>query len=58
MANAMRARCIMPVHHSTFELSDEHVDEPMERLLEVARHETDRVVAHEPGKLWTPDMGA
>jgi len=57
MANSMRARCIMPVHHSTFELSDEHVDEPMERLLDAAGHETDRVVAHEPGKLWTPEMG-
>lgn len=57
MANAMHAKCVMPVHHSTFELSDEHIDEPMRRLLEAAGHEHDRVVARHTGELWTPDMG-
>jgi len=57
MVNSMRAHCLMPVHHSTFELSDEHVDEPMERLLGAAGQEEDRIVAREPGELWTPEMG-
>ena len=57
MANSMRAHCLMPVHHSTFELSDEHVDEPMERLIVAAGHEEGRVVARQPGEIWTPEMG-
>lgn len=54
MTNAMRAQSLMPVHHSTFKLSDEHVDEPMQRLLEAAGGEEHRVVAREPGEVWTP----
>lgn len=56
MTNAMRAQALMPVHHSTFQLSDEHIDEPMERLIEVAGGDEHRVVARQPGELWTPDL--
>ncbi len=37
MFQAMNARYLLPVHHSTFELSDEPVDEPMQRLLAAAK---------------------
>jgi len=36
MFRAMDARFLLPIHHSTFELSDESIDEPMRRLLEIA----------------------
>jgi L-ascorbate metabolism protein UlaG (beta-lactamase superfamily) len=45
---------LMPIHHSTFKLSDEPMDEPMERLLAAAAHEESRIVARELGQLWTP----
>ncbi len=35
MVEEMQARWLLPVHHSTFDLSDEPVDEPMRRLLAV-----------------------
>ncbi len=35
MSEEMQARWLLPVHHSTFHLSDEPVDEPMRRLLAV-----------------------
>lgn len=52
MFTASRARWLMPVHHSTFELSDEHFDEPMQRLLAAAGQEETRVVARSPGEVW------
>ncbi|MBK7403936.1 MAG: MBL fold metallo-hydrolase [Phycisphaerales bacterium] len=43
---------LLPVHHSTFEISGEHVDEPMARLLAAAGEEAERVVRVGPGELW------
>jgi L-ascorbate metabolism protein UlaG (beta-lactamase superfamily) len=45
---------LMPIHHSTFKLSDEPMEEPLERLLAAASHEESRIVARELGQLWTP----
>lgn len=49
---ASGARHMLPVHHSTFPLSDERLDEPMERLLKVAGEEAVRVVGRRAGELW------
>lgn len=50
MARQLRARYLLPMHHSTFILSDEPVDEPLERLLRVAGPDVDRVVARSFGE--------
>lgn len=55
MFKGMRAGRLLPIHHSTFELSDEHVDEPMERLLAAARPEEDRVVMLPPCGIWAAE---
>jgi L-ascorbate metabolism protein UlaG (beta-lactamase superfamily) len=52
MFRATRAAHLLPVHHSTFPLSDEHVDEPMLRLLQAAGPDRDRVVVAQPGEVW------
>lgn len=52
MFMASRAKWLMPIHHSTFELSDEHVDEPLQRLLAAAGSDEPRVVARSPGEVW------
>ena len=36
MFQGLNARYMLPVHHSTFELSDEPIDEPMRRLYKIA----------------------
>jgi len=54
MVNGMQAERLLPVHHSTFELSDEPADEPMARLYDAAGRETDRIVDPPPGELWAP----
>jgi len=54
MFRAMNAGRLLPVHHSTFELSDEHIDEPMQRLLTAAGVEHPMVINTAQGKLWTP----
>lgn len=55
MFKAMRAERLLPIHHSTFELSDEHMDEPMARLMAAARPEEDRVITLPPCGIWTPE---
>ncbi|MFG0307458.1 MAG: MBL fold metallo-hydrolase [Phycisphaerales bacterium JB040] len=45
------ARHLLPVHHSTFELSDEPMDEPMHRLLRAAGAAADRVVRESAGEV-------
>jgi L-ascorbate metabolism protein UlaG (beta-lactamase superfamily) len=44
---------LLPVHHATFPLGDEHPDEPMQRLLAVAGADAHRIVARRAGDLWT-----
>jgi L-ascorbate metabolism protein UlaG (beta-lactamase superfamily) len=51
MANDARADRVLPIHHRTFHLSYESVDEPIERLLGVAGNSArDRVVLDDIGQ--------
>lgn len=43
---------LLPVHHSTFELSDEPTDEPMRRLLEAAGDRSEHVLRARPGDVF------
>jgi L-ascorbate metabolism protein UlaG (beta-lactamase superfamily) len=52
MAGHCRAQRILPIHHSTFRLSHEPPGEPMERLLEVAGRDAERVVVRAVGGSW------
>jgi L-ascorbate metabolism protein UlaG (beta-lactamase superfamily) len=52
MRREMGARYILPMHHSTFRLSREPVEEPIKRMLKVAGDESWRVAATEPGQTW------
>jgi L-ascorbate metabolism protein UlaG (beta-lactamase superfamily) len=52
MANHVKARYILPMHHSTFKLSFEPVNEPMERMLAAAGPDADRIVVREVGGQW------
>lgn len=45
------ARYMLPVHHSTFELSDEPMDEPMRRLLQAAGESAPRVIQEAAGEV-------
>jgi L-ascorbate metabolism protein UlaG (beta-lactamase superfamily) len=51
MATSCDCRYLMPVHHSTFQLSDEHADEPLQRLYAAAGPQADRVLASKPGEV-------
>ena len=53
MANHAGAKNILPIHHSTFRLSHEAMDEPMARMIAAAGH--DRVVIREVGQQWVLD---
>jgi L-ascorbate metabolism protein UlaG (beta-lactamase superfamily) len=53
MAREMGARYVLPVHHSTFRLSREPVDEPIGRLLKAAGAERHRVVVTGVGETWS-----
>jgi L-ascorbate metabolism protein UlaG (beta-lactamase superfamily) len=44
---------LLPVHHSTFRLSREPVDEPIRRLLAAAGDERGRIVVTQVGATWT-----
>lgn len=52
MSREMNADYILPMHHSTFRLSREPVDEPIKRLLMAAGSERWRVSVSEPGATW------
>ncbi|MGE5608172.1 MAG: MBL fold metallo-hydrolase [Bacillota bacterium] len=53
MADHVRADYILPMHHSTFRLSHEPMNEPIERMLEVAGSGRDRIVVREVGGQWS-----
>jgi L-ascorbate metabolism protein UlaG (beta-lactamase superfamily) len=53
MANLAGAERIMPVHHQTFVLSREPVEEPIERFMASIGRTPERVVAHEIGREWS-----
>lgn len=50
MADAARARLVLPVHHQSFQLSREPVTEPIERAESALRHERDRLGWREIGQ--------
>jgi L-ascorbate metabolism protein UlaG (beta-lactamase superfamily) len=56
MSRDMEAQHLMPVHHSTFRLSQEPMEEPMQRLLRASGNESWRVVAREIGQKWSPEF--
>ncbi len=56
MHTAAGGRHLLPMHHSTFELSDEPMDEPMRRLLAAAGQSESSIVARQLGEMWS--MGA
>ena len=53
MFTSLGARYLLPIHHSTFRLSREPMDEPVHRLLAVAGDERERVVMTEVGQTWS-----
>jgi L-ascorbate metabolism protein UlaG (beta-lactamase superfamily) len=53
MSREMGAEYILPMHHSTFRLSREPVDEPRRRILAAAGRERRRVALTEIGETWT-----
>ena len=53
MFRRLGAEYVLPVHHSTFRLSREPVDEPIQRFLAAAGSERWRVVATEIGATWS-----
>jgi L-ascorbate metabolism protein UlaG (beta-lactamase superfamily) len=44
---------LVPIHHSTFKLSDEPMHEPMARMLAVAGANADKVVVRHVGESWS-----
>ena len=52
MATDLGAGVVLPIHHSTFRLSREPMDEPIARLLAAAGHERDRIALTEVGATW------
>jgi L-ascorbate metabolism protein UlaG (beta-lactamase superfamily) len=52
MANHVRADHMIPMHHSTFRLSREPMNEPMQRLMERAGKDPHRIVIREVGGMW------
>jgi L-ascorbate metabolism protein UlaG (beta-lactamase superfamily) len=52
MADHCRADRILPIHHSTFRLSHEPTNEPIQRMLAAAGRDTDRIIAREVGHQW------
>ena len=53
MRAEMGASYVMPIHHSTFRLSREPMQEPLERFLAAAGPEQWRVVSRVIGQAWT-----
>lgn len=53
MFTSLPAEYLLPMHHSTFKLSDEALDEPLARLLAAAGEQAKRVVGRELAEVWT-----
>ena len=53
MFQRLGARYVLPVHHSTFRLSREPAEEPIQRFIAAAGAERWRVIATEVGASWT-----
>ena len=57
MANRAGARHVAPVHHQTFKLSDEPLDEPIERLNHALRLDSDRIAWQKIGATFVCPRG-
>ncbi|MEO7985551.1 MAG: MBL fold metallo-hydrolase [Gemmatimonadales bacterium] len=57
MFRSIGAEYVLPIHHSTFRLSREPVDEPLQRFLDAAGSERWRVVCREVGATWSLPPG-
>lgn len=51
MADLSQSARVLPVHHSTFELSDEPLEEPMERLRRAVRPDASRLIEPQLGAI-------
>jgi L-ascorbate metabolism protein UlaG (beta-lactamase superfamily) len=52
MVDHVRADFMLPMHHSTFRLSQEPMHEPMERLLTASGRDVDRICIRDIGATW------
>lgn len=52
MAQEAGARKVAPIHWNTFVLSQEPVEEPIQRFIQAAGPEADRIVIREQGEVW------
>lgn len=52
MAEDVQADAVLPMHHSTFRLSHEPMNEPIQRLLAAAGSQRKRIVVTEVGGMW------
>jgi L-ascorbate metabolism protein UlaG (beta-lactamase superfamily) len=55
MAEDLGARAVMPVHHATFRLSQEPMEEPIARFLAAAGGAPDRVALTQVGETWSEE---
>lgn len=55
MARLAGARHVLPMHHKTFKLSHEPLDEPLQRFLAAAGDQAHRVVVRSVGDLWVSE---
>ena len=53
MAGHARAEHLFPMHHSTYRLSHEPIDEPIQRLIKAANGSADQIVIRSPGGQWS-----
>ncbi len=53
MAKHAGAKFLLPIHHTTFRLSHEPNHDPIQRLLQAAGPEANRIVIREIGQSWT-----
>jgi L-ascorbate metabolism protein UlaG (beta-lactamase superfamily) len=52
MAGHLRAEHLLPMHHSTFRLSHEPIEEPIMRLLDACGRSDARIVIRDVGGQW------
>lgn len=55
MAAGAGAEHFLPMHHSTFKLGEEAIDEPLRRLVAAAGDQQTRIVSRTMGQVWTYD---